>query len=148
MAQNSLFRPFKILKNELNNLSINEGQFIITTDTRETYVDVSNNNRIFLGKAVDDIDTKIANYIKGITAVTIAPADFQQSGDYYVVTIQDNDIKAGNYVDFNVSEATYEIATEAEMQGFTVCDVGYFILKCKNRPTANITGNYTVIGGD
>ena len=94
------------------------------------------------------VNTKTANYIKEITSTTITPSSFQQSGGYYTVTITDNDIKSGNYVDFNVSDTSYEVAVEAEMQGYTICGTGYFTLKCKNLPTGNITGNYTIIGGD
>lgn len=41
----ALFKPYKILSNKLSSLPVQEGQLIITTDTGDIYVDLSNNER-------------------------------------------------------------------------------------------------------
>lgn len=46
MAQ---FKPYKILSTELDSLPILEGQYIITTDNRKQYLDISNTTRILIG---------------------------------------------------------------------------------------------------
>lgn len=101
-----------------------------------------------LQSQVDTLDTKTTNYIKKIKTITLQPTDFTKIDDIYQAKITDENIKSGNYVDFNVSKDSYEVATEAEMQGYTICDEGYFILTCKEIPSADIIGNYTIIGGD
>ena len=42
------FKPYKIESSQLENLSISEGQFIVTTDTQKVYLDESNSRRIEL----------------------------------------------------------------------------------------------------
>lgn len=41
----ALFKPYKITSSQLNSLPIQEGQFIITTDTNKVYVDINNSTR-------------------------------------------------------------------------------------------------------
>lgn len=50
MATN-LFKPYRVTSSQLNSLAIKEGQFIITTDTKMIYADISSSQRIQLGSA-------------------------------------------------------------------------------------------------
>lgn len=42
------FKPYKIESSQLENLSVSEGQFIVTTDTQKVYLDEDSTNRIEL----------------------------------------------------------------------------------------------------
>lgn len=46
----ALFQPCKITSSQLNSLSINEGQLIITTDDGNLYMDVNSNTRKQIAK--------------------------------------------------------------------------------------------------
>lgn len=49
----ALFKPYKITSDKLEDLAIQEGQIIITTDTKKLYVDVSNTERIEITSEID-----------------------------------------------------------------------------------------------
>lgn len=101
-----------------------------------------------LQEKVTDLTNKTNLYIKSIQNITLTSNDFTETEEGYQARVSDTNIKSGNYVDFNVSKDSYEAATNAEMQGYTICDEGYFILTCKQQPTEDIIANYTIIGGD
>ena len=54
----AMFKPYKILSSQLSSLPIKEGQFIITTDTAEMYVDVSASSRIKISETQKTIVSK------------------------------------------------------------------------------------------
>lgn len=41
----AVFKPYKVLSSQLSSLPIKEGQFIITTDTNQIFVDLSSSIR-------------------------------------------------------------------------------------------------------
>lgn len=50
------FKPYKILESQLDSLPIQEGQFILTTDTKKLYSDTAANTRILLSQdAITDL---------------------------------------------------------------------------------------------
>ena len=46
----ALFQPCKITSSQLNSVSINEGQLIVTIDDGNLYMDVNNNTRKQIAK--------------------------------------------------------------------------------------------------
>ena len=44
----AIFKPYRIQSSQLNSLPIVDGQFIITTDTNQVYVDLEGNTRKLL----------------------------------------------------------------------------------------------------
>lgn len=44
----AMFKPYRIQSSQLNSLPIVDGQFIITTDTNQVYVDLEGNTRKLL----------------------------------------------------------------------------------------------------
>ena len=54
----ALFKPYKITSDKLEDLSVQEGQIIITTDTKKLYVDVSATERIEVTSEID-----LSNYV-------------------------------------------------------------------------------------
>lgn len=91
----TLFKPFKITKSQLNNLAIKEGQFIILTDTQEMYLDNSNTQRIFLGKAFDG---SVVDYATCSTSAATAAKQVT------IINKDNYELKSGNIVAVKFSE--------------------------------------------
>lgn len=49
------FKPYKVLENQLNELPIKEGQFIVTSDTNQIYIDIDSATRKLYGE--NEFDT-------------------------------------------------------------------------------------------
>ena len=75
----ALFKPYKITSDKLEDLAIQEGQIIITTDTKKLYVDVSDTERIEVTSDAEVEDVTLAslgvtataeelNYVDGVTS--------------------------------------------------------------------------------
>lgn len=56
----ALFKPYKITSDKLEDLAIQEGQIVITTDTKKLYVDVSATERI---EITADVEVDLTNYV-------------------------------------------------------------------------------------
>ena len=56
----ALFKPYKITSDKLADLSVREGQIIITTDTKKLYVDVSATERI---EITNDAEVDLSDYV-------------------------------------------------------------------------------------
>ena len=56
----ALFKPYKITSDKLEDLAIQEGQIIITTDTKKLYVDVSATERI---EVTADVEVDLSDYV-------------------------------------------------------------------------------------
>ena len=51
----AMFIPYKVENNQLNDLPVSEGQFIVTTDTKKIYLDKDSSNRIEIaGTEIND----------------------------------------------------------------------------------------------
>lgn len=68
----ALFKPYKILSNKLSSLPVKEGQLIVTTDTGDIYVDLSNSERKQL--AVTDL----SNYVTSNVLISSIAAEAQE----------------------------------------------------------------------
>ena len=67
----ALFKPYKILSNKLSSLPVKEGQLIITTDTGDIYVDLSDSER----KQLAVID--LSDYVTSSTLASSIAAEAQ-----------------------------------------------------------------------
>lgn len=67
----AMFKPYKILSSQLSSLPIKEGQFIITTDTAEMYVDVSASSRIKINESSEE-EVLIYEMPSGTSDINIA----------------------------------------------------------------------------
>lgn len=56
----ALFKPYKITSDKLEDLAIQEGQIIITTDTKKLYVDVSATERI---EVTSDAEVDVSDFV-------------------------------------------------------------------------------------
>jgi hypothetical protein len=63
------FKPYKIESSQLENLSVSEGQFIVTTDTQKVYLDEDGTNRIELSPSPTKTSQLIndSNFMSGMT---------------------------------------------------------------------------------
>lgn len=68
----ALFKPYKILSNKLSSLPVKEGQLIVTTDTGDIYVDLSNSERKQL--AVTDL----SDYVTSSVLISSIAAEAQE----------------------------------------------------------------------
>ena len=73
----ALFKPYKILSNKLSSLPVKEGQLIITTDTGDIYVDLSNSERKQL--AVTDLSDYVTSSV--LTSAIAAEAQQREKQD-------------------------------------------------------------------
>ena len=73
----ALFKPYKILSNKLSSLPVQEGQLIITTDTGDIYVDLSNSERKQL--AVTDLSNYVTSSV--LTSSIAAEAQAREKQD-------------------------------------------------------------------
>ena len=73
----ALFKPYKILSNKLSSLPVKEGQLIITTDTGDIYVDLSNSERKQL--AVTDLSDYVTSGV--LTSAIAAEAQEREKQD-------------------------------------------------------------------
>lgn len=73
----ALFKPYKITSDKLEDLAIQEGQIVITTDTKKLYVDVSATERIEITAEAEDVTlaslgvtatAEELNYVDGATS--------------------------------------------------------------------------------
>lgn len=55
MTQNSLFRPFKTTISDMQSLPIQEGQFIVSTDSQEIYLDKDNLSRVKVSQVIGEV---------------------------------------------------------------------------------------------
>ena len=62
------FKPYKIESSQLENLSVSEGQFIVTTDTQKVYLDEDSTNRIELSPSPTKTSELIndSNFMSGM----------------------------------------------------------------------------------
>ena len=130
-----LFRPFKIAKNELNDLSISEGQFIITTDTQEMFLDISNNSRIVLGSSV------------GSFSIAANDWSLNSTTGLYEATIVNSTITANDLTDIAVDAVTYDVAAAAGMKSYTTEISGGIKVFADSAPEGTISGKYTIMRG-
>lgn len=140
-----LFRPFKILKSALNSLAISEGQFIITTDTREMYVDIDATHRVFLGKAVDDIESKLTT----VGSFSLATSAWEQNAttELYEAVILDNNVAATDLTDIAFDADSYDAAADAGVKPYTTEITGGIKLFADSVPESTLTGKYTINKG-
>ena len=74
----ALFKPYKILSNKLSSLPVQEGQLIITTDTGDIYVDLSNSERKQL--AVTDLSDYVTSNVLASSIAAEAQEREKQDG--------------------------------------------------------------------
>ena len=74
----ALFKPYKILSNKLSSLPVQEGQLIITTDTGDIYVDLSNSERKQL--AVTDLSDYVTSSVLASSIAAEAQEREKQDG--------------------------------------------------------------------
>lgn len=74
----ALFKPYKILSNKLSSLPVKEGQLIVTTDTGDIYVDLSNSERKQL--AVTDLSDYVTSSTLASSIAAEAQAREKQDG--------------------------------------------------------------------
>jgi len=80
----ALFTPYKITSTQLDSLPIQEGQFIVTTDSKELYFDTASATRIKLYEGLDDDITSIEADISSINNSAIT--SIQKNGTALTVS--------------------------------------------------------------
>ena len=55
----ALFEPYKGLSTQLNSLPIKDGQLIVTTDTKNLYIDTSSSTRIRINDDYESNNNKV-----------------------------------------------------------------------------------------
>jgi len=73
------FKPYKIESSQLENLSVSEGQFIVTTDTQKVYLDEDGTNRIELSPSPTKTSQLIndSNFMSGMTILKYGSSTWQ-----------------------------------------------------------------------
>ena len=111
----ALFKPYKITSDKLEDLTIQEGQIIITTDTKKLYVDVSNTERIEITSEID-----LSDYVttSTLTSTIGEEASARQKQDQLLEQSIDDklgadDIVAGSNVQVSHDEESGHITISA-----------------------------------
>ena len=111
----ALFKPYKITSDKLEDLAIQEGQIIITTDTKKLYVDVSATERIEVTAEVDLTDYVTTSIL---TSTVREEASARQKQDQLLEqAIEDkvgaDDIVAGSNIQVNHDDVSGHITISA-----------------------------------
>lgn len=64
-SNGTIFKPIKVTSAQLNSLSLQNGQFIITTDTKKIYVDMDNERKLFNAEVGGSGSVYWKTYING-----------------------------------------------------------------------------------
>lgn len=119
----ALFKPYKITSDKLEDLAIQEGQIIITTDTKKLYVDISATERI---EVTSDAEVDLTDYVTtSILTSTIAEeASERQKQDQLLEQAVDDklgadDIIAGSNVQVNHDNESGHITISATDTKYT-----------------------------
>ena len=117
----ALFKPYKITSDKLEDLAIQEGQIIITTDTKKLYVDVSNTERIEITSEID-----LSNYVttNTLTSTIAEEASARQKQDQLLEQAIDDklgadDVVAGSNVQVSHDDETGHITISATDTKYT-----------------------------
>ena len=132
----ALFKPYKITSDKLEDLAIQEGQIVITTDTKKLYVDVSATERIEITAEVD-----LSDYVttSTLTSTVGEEASARQKQDQLLEQAIDDklgadDIIAGSNVQVNHDDVSGHItisATDTKYSagtGLGMVSNGFYIL--------------------
>ena len=113
----ALFKPYKITSDKLEDLAIQEGQIIITTDTKKLYVDVSATERI---EVTADVEVDLSDYVttSTLTSTVGEEASARQKQDQLLEQAIDDklgadDIIAGSNVQVNHDDVSGHITISA-----------------------------------
>ena len=119
----ALFKPYKITSDKLEDLAIQEGQIIITTDTKKLYVDISATERI---EVTSDAEVDLTDYVTtSILTSTIAEeASERQKQDQLLEQAIDDklgadDVIAGSNVQVNHDDESGHITISATDTKYT-----------------------------
>ena len=119
----ALFKPYKITSDKLDDLAIQEGQIIITTDTKKLYADVSNTERI---EVTSDAEVDLTDYVtqQVLTAAIGEEASARQKQDQLLEQAVDDklgadDIIAGSNVQINHDDESGHITISATDTKYT-----------------------------
>lgn len=111
----ALFKPYKITSDKLEDLAIQEGQIIITIDTKKLYVDVSNTERIEITNEID-----LSDYVttSTLTSTVGEEASARQKQDQLLEQSIDDklgadDIVAGSNVQISHDDESGHITISA-----------------------------------
>lgn len=134
----ALFKPYKITSDKLEDLTIKEGQIIITTDTKKLYVDVSATERI---EITADAEVDLSDYVttSTLTSTIGEEASARQKQDQLLEQAIDDklgadDIIAGSNVQVNHDDESGHItisATDTKYSagtGLGIISNGFYIL--------------------
>ena len=117
----ALFKPYKITSDKLADLSIQEGQIIITIDTKKLYVDVSNTERIEITSEID-----LSDYVttSTLTSTIGEEASERQKQDQLLEQAIDDklgadDIVAGSNVQISHDDESGHITISATDTKYT-----------------------------
>ena len=113
----ALFKPYKITSDKLEDLAIQEGQIIITTDTKKLYVDVSATERI---EVTADVEVDLSDYVttSTLTSTVGEEASARQKQDQLLEQAIDDklgadDIIAGSNIQVNHDDVSGHITISA-----------------------------------
>lgn len=113
----ALFKPYKITSDKLEDLTIKEGQLIVTTDTKKLYVDVSATERI---EVTADAEIDLSDYVTTsiLTSTIGEEASARQKQDQLLEQAIDDkvgadDIIAGSNVQINHDDVSGHITISA-----------------------------------
>lgn len=119
----ALFKPYKITSDKLEDLAIQEGQIIITTDTKKLYVDVSATERI---EITADAEVDLSDYVttSTLTSTIGEEASARQKQDQLLEQAIDDklgtdDIIAGSNVQVNHDDESGHITISATDTKYT-----------------------------
>lgn len=119
----ALFKPYKITSDKLEDLTIKEGQIIITTDTKKLYVDVSATERI---EITADAEVDLSDYVttSTLTSTIGEEASARQKQDQLLEQAIDDklgadDIIAGSNVQVNHDDESGHITISATDTKYT-----------------------------
>lgn len=119
----ALFKPYKITSDKLEDLAIQEGQIVITTDTKKLYVDVSATKRI---EITADAEIDLSDYVttSTLTSTIGEEASARQKQDQLLEQAIDDklgadDIIAGSNVQVNHDDESGHITISATDTKYT-----------------------------
>lgn len=119
----ALFKPYKITSDKLEDLAIQEGQIVITTDTKKLYVDVSATKRI---EITADAENDLSDYVttSTLTSTIGEEASARQKQDQLLEQAIDDklgadDIIAGSNVQVNHDDESGHITISATDTKYT-----------------------------
>lgn len=91
MNNKAIFQPYSINESELNNLPINDGQFIVT-DTNKIYVDLNGTRRSLItasggGTVGGDLDSKIGDIQTALDIILAANTEYIEESESDMIAI-------------------------------------------------------------